>query len=417
MHRAIYSLAVLPLFSIYAYACSSSGNLAASKVGDISNPPASRVKADADLARQCGRGELTGAGADSIVRAPYLQRTTDRSTRIVWTTRSNAIAHVEITTPEGDAVDLAPAEVDASAHPVSARQVEAMIDNLEPGTLYCYAIREGDLPLTHRAGFRTAPTAGSGEPVRFIAWGDSGTGEEDQLLLRDQLVTVPFDFILHVGDIAYEEGKLQELEDTFFGVYSGLLRHFPVFPVAGNHEYATLAAAPFREVFNLPDNGGTTGKEQWYSFDWGNVHFVGLDTERINQDQVAWLKADLAKSQQPWTVAFLHKPPFSSGAHGSTDESRSAFGPIFEQHKVALVLSGHDHDYERMKPRGDVHYIVTGGGGRNTTSVGTSDFTAFSDEVLHFVYVDVTGDKLALHAIDGTGMEFDSLVINRSAAQ
>lgn len=417
MFRPLFFLAATLLFTICGCACNPSGYLAASKTGDLSNPPAPRVKADAQLALQCGRGELLGAGVSSIARKPYLQRTTDRSTRIVWTTRSSAPAHVEITTPEGSIVTLAPGEEDTSARPAGARQIEANITGLEPGTLYCYVIKEGDTPVARRAGFRTAPAAGGAEPVRFVAWGDSGTGNDEQRAIRDQLVTVPFDFILHMGDIAYEEGTLQQFEETFFGVYSGLLRHFPVFPVAGNHDYATFQAAPFREVFHLPENGSTAGQEQWYSFDWGNVHFVGLDTERVNSDQVSWLKADLAKNEQPWTIAFLHKPPFSSGEHGSDEAVRSAFGPIFEEHKVALVLAGHEHNYERMKPQRGVHYIVTGGGGRETRSVGTSDFTAFSDEVFHFLYVDVTGDKLALHTIDGTGMEFDSLVIDRGAIQ
>jgi hypothetical protein len=78
------------------------------------------------------------------------------------------------------------------------------------------------------------------------------------------------------------------------------------------------------------------------------------------------------------------------------------------------VLAGHDHNYERMVPQGGVAYIVTGGGGRGTYDVGKSSFTAFATEVIHFVYVEVGIDELVLHAIDGTGVEFDSAVVPRA---
>jgi hypothetical protein len=80
---------------------------------------------------------------------------------------------------------------------------------------------------------------------------------------------------------------------------------------------------------------------------------------------------------------------------------------------VQLLLAGHDHDYERMLPQNNVNYIVTGGGGIGTRSVARSSFTAFAAEVIHFVYGEATENQLVLHAIDGTGLEFDSLVIQR----
>ena len=127
--------------------------------------------------------------------------------------------------------------------------------------------------------------------------------------------------------------------------------------------------------------------------------------------QAAWLDADLTANQLPWTIVYWHKPPFSSGEHGSDGGARTYFVPILEKHKVPLVLNGHDHDYERTTPQNGVTYVVTGGGGVGVRPVGSSGFTAFSDAVIHFVYVTVAGNELALHAIDGLGQEFDSLVI------
>jgi 3',5'-cyclic AMP phosphodiesterase CpdA len=222
------------------------------------------------------------------------------------------------------------------------------------------------------------------------------------------MLTVPFDLILHVGDIAYDDGTLGQLESQFFDVYRALIESFPVFPVAGNHDYGTASGAPLRQAFELPENGAPDGTESWYSFDWGNVHFVGLDTERIGDQQAAWLDADLAGTDKPWKVVLGHRPPYSSGEHGSSSAFRGQFGPLIEKHHVQLVLAGHDHDYERSQPIAGATYIVTGGGGRGTRPVGSSGFTAFSEDVLHFVQIEIYESELFIHAIDGMGKEFDS---------
>ena len=109
----------------------------------------------------------------------------------------------------------------------------------------------------------------------------------------------------------------------------------------------------------------------------------------------------------------MHRPPFSSGQHGSDSQARAFFVPLFEKHGVPLVLAGHDHHYERVTPQNGVAYVVTGGGGKGTRAVDGSSFTAFAEQVVHFVYAVVDGDALTLHAIDGFGQEFDSLVIRR----
>jgi hypothetical protein len=196
-----------------------------------------------------------------------------------------------------------------------------------------------------------------------------------------------------------------------FGVYSRLFRSFSFWPASGNHDYSAAGAAAFRQVFMLPDNGVPDRAERWYSFNWGDVHFVALDTELIGEQQADWLEADLAHNELPWTVAYGHRPPYSSGEHGSNMAFRSSFGPVLERHHVQLVLSGHDHDYERTKAINGVTYVVTGAGGKSTRSVGTSSFTEFSEDVTHFVYADVEGSSMTLHAIDGTGREFDSALI------
>jgi acid phosphatase len=87
---------------------------------------------------------------------------------------------------------------------------------------------------------------------------------------------------------------------------------------------------------------------------------------------------------------------------------------VLEKHGADLVLGGHEHHYERFRPVSGIHYIVTGGGGNGTRRVGAGPNTAFSESVLHFVYVDIQDSRLLLHAIDGAGSEFDSLRIDKT---
>jgi 3',5'-cyclic AMP phosphodiesterase CpdA len=193
-----------------------------------------------------------------------------------------------------------------------------------------------------------------------------------------------------------------------FGVYADLFRNIPFMPASGNHDYRTMQGAPFRDVFNLP------GTEKWYSYDYGRVHFVALDTEADYTTQAQWLEEDLAKTELPWKILYMHKPMYSSGMHGSDTTLRSKIEPIAEKYGVQLILAGHDHDYERMKPQNGIAHVVTGGGGVGTRSVGTSSFTALAVDVIHFVYVEVGVDELVLHAIDAAGKEFDSMVVPRA---
>jgi len=409
-----FFLAVAPLASFLSGCLvDQAGVLNAERMGDLTNPAATRVSASAEMIAGCGGGE-TGADALGLVRAPYLQQVSTRSALVTWTSTSEDAARVELSRPDGTQLGTFTAEVGRVEPHNGARPLSVRVDSLEPDSVYCYEIRgQGQLPLVARTGFRTAPEAGRGAAVRFIAFGDSGTNSEDQHALAAQMATVPRDLFLPLGDNAYGQGSYAEFEENFFPVYDPLFRSLPVVPVSGNHEYETDGAEPFRSMFALPENGGEAGRERWFSFDRGDVHFVGLDTEQVGEAQRAWLEADLATTTQPWKIVYTHKPPYSSGEHGSDAGVREAFAPIFARHGVSLVLSGHDHDYERSSAQDGVVYVVSGGGGKGVRGVGVSDFTAFSLPVIHFVYVEVKGRELALHAIDGAGTEFDSLVLRR----
>jgi acid phosphatase type 7 len=165
------------------------------------------------------------------------------------------------------------------------------------------------------------------------------------------------------------------------------------------------------------------------------VHFVSIDSSCAigltgpcdRNRQLAWVEDDLAGSQQPWKIAFFHHPPWSSGEHGSQLTMRRDYGPLFEAHGVDLVLTGHDHNYERSLPmtgdvvappgtRGVVYVVVgSGGAGQRAFPGPQPGWTAFRDNL--FGYLSVRADNTSLRAqfIDTAGIARDSFAIDQSA--
>ena len=197
-----------------------------------------------------------------------------------------------------------------------------------------------------------------------------------QFQIANLIANESFDLALHAGDIAYQDGTYQQFHDTFFNVYKSWMRssHLsvnrkprrPYF--LGASLSRTLRAARKRRERDIPDH-----KERYYSFNYGPIHFVALDSELAFLDPARTAGAsELAgerSCKQHATVAHrvFHRPPYSSGFHGSDAQLQQAFGPIFEQRGVQLVINGHEHNYERLVPWREtgpqaVTYVVTGGG-------------------------------------------------------
>ena len=396
------------------------GRTRAEHTGDLSLGPAPRGAQLARFAAACGAAATPPlAPHGPIHRHPYLQKVTARSATVLWTgapLEAPAVRYWLARAPA--AAQTVAAAVNASAPLDGGRQYAAELGRLTPGQVVCYQLRDGGRPLAGPFGFAAAPepAAAGAAPIRIAALGDMGWRSSDQDAVRAQLGDVEFDLALMAGDIAYPSGRLSEYEENVFPVYGPLMASAPFFAASGNHDYLTDDGGPFRQVFALPENGGAAGRERWYSTDWGDLHLVVLDTEKVGEAQAAWLEADLtAAAGARWTIALFHKPPFSSGEIGPDQATRDSLVPILTRHHVALVITGHDHDYERREPVDGVSYLMTGGGGRGTrriTSRGKG--SAFAEQVAHFVYLQVGPDEIRLWAIDGTGQTFDTARIPRA---
>jgi len=389
----------------------------------------------------CSGSPSSAAGGADPLRGPYLQHTTPTGLTIVWTASTPLTGTVRYSTDlsYGDVVTASSRVADVAASPPYDHYVvyTAEIGGLSPDTMYHYRIYSGGNALlpTEDLTFRTAPDPSTTGPFSFLVVGDSGTGSSAQKGLRDRMMEQPADLILHVGDIAYSSGTYDQFETYVFSVYQPLFARLPFFPTPGNHDYRTDHAAPYIDMFNLPDNAWRAAdRERYYSFDWANVHFVALDTEdplaqvsdAASDDMADWLAADLAATDRFWKVAYLHKPPYSAGAHGGNSAVRQRIVPLLEQYGVSVVFAGHEHNYERTYPirggqvstvaDGGVVYVITGGGGAALRAVGSGWWTAYATSTHEFSRVDVNGCELRLRAIGLAGETLDDYTLNRCVA-
>lgn len=192
-------------------------------------------------------------------------------------------------------------------------------------------------------------------------------------LVEPLLRADPRSAVLSLGDHTYPVGAASEFEKCYAPTW-GRFRD-RTWPTPGNHEYATPGAKPYFAYFG--ERAGRAGRS-YYSLRLGSWHVISLDSNlkgAAHAAQIAWLRTELAKDPAPCTLAFWHHPLYSSGGHPPPGRMRDAF-ELLHAAGAELVLSGHDHDYERfarqdadgrIDPERGVRQFVVGTGGAYAT--------------------------------------------------
>jgi len=331
--------------------------------------------------------ELIGTDVVSLTRGPYMNMNLQNSVVIRWRTDAANNSKVNFGTSPGNLSQSVTDNTNTTEHIVT-------LTGLTPNTLYYYSVGSTTQTLQGDANnyFKTMPVAGSTEKIRVLAMGDMGDNSSNQVAVRNAYLNFNGSNYTNVwlllGDNAYDNGTETEYQTNFFNIYQGnLTKNHVLWPSPGNHDYANSSARqadhniPYYSIFNLPTNGQAGGvasnNEAFYSYNYGNVHFVSLDSygwETGNTrlydttgPQMTWLKQDLAANTQPWTVIYFHHPPYTKTSHNSDTETelinmRQRVVRIFERYKVDLVLSGHSHGYERS-------FLINGHYGTESTFV------------------------------------------------
>ncbi len=293
----------------------------------------------------------------NLARGPFLQKLTPNSVTIRWRTEGFSRGRVQF----GDSPSALTTVVDEASFKT---EHEVFLTGLEPDTLYYYSIGRPGETLTGGdldTYFITAPESGSETPFRVWVIGDAGTQSPSQEMVRDAYLNYSAgthtDLWLMLGDNAYSSGTDTQYQGAVFDMYPSLLRTSPTWPTRGNHEEDSA----YLDIFSLPEfgeaGGAPSGTEQYYSFDYGNCHFVCMSSyEYVNaivgSAMWNWLIEDLAQHDQEWLIAYWHHPPYSKGSHDSDTswkqvQMRTVYNPLLEAAGADLILGGHSHGYER----------------------------------------------------------------------
>lgn len=255
-----------------------------------------------------------------------------------------------------------------------------------------------------------AQVAAPGDSLRFAAIGDNGTGDLAQYAVADQMArartSFPFDFVIMLGDNMYGGQSPGDFVIKFERPYAALLGAGVKFIASlGNHDNQT----------NRNYKGFNMNGERYFTYVRGPVRFYVLDTNFMDPKQLAWLDESLKLSDTPWKIAYFHHPLYSdAGRHGSDVQLRVILEPRFVQGGIDVVLSGHDHAYERFKPQKDITYFVAGSGGQLAKGdIKRSAQTAAAfDQDNAFMLIEVKGNDLSFRTISRIGQEVDRGVIH-----
>ncbi|APY07219.1 hypothetical protein BWZ20_02375 [Winogradskyella sp. J14-2] len=313
-----------------------------------------------------------------IVRGPYLQKGTETGVTIKWRTDAADTSVIEYST------DMTFSTYSTFNEATLKTEHEVEIVGLTAGTVYYYRLGTGGSLLAHNSAlyFKTHPTAGSIDPYTFWILGGIGKAGFSSNSARAAEVRDAFysyignhtiDGIILTGDNADSKGTDAQYQSSMFNTYSDKLQNSIVWSTIGNidGQFVNNTSGPigaYYDIFTFPtlgESGGlASGTESYYSFDYGNVHFIVLNSfeedRSVGSTMYNWALNDIQNTTQQWIVGIWHHPPYSKGYHTSEGiqyngdpveieliEMRENIIPMLEANGIDLVIAGHSEVYER----------------------------------------------------------------------
>jgi 3',5'-cyclic AMP phosphodiesterase CpdA len=249
--------------------------------------------------------------------------------------------------------------------------------------------------------------------LKFAVIGDSGQPGKGQSGVAAQLTSwrkqFSYGFVVMMGDNLYGSQEARDYDKKFAVPYKPLLDAGVKFYASlGNHDDG---AEIQYKLFNMDGR-------KYYSFKpKDGVRFFALDSNYVDPKQLDWLSKELEASGSDWKIAFFHHPLYSSGGtHGSADLQRGLLEPVFLKYGVDLVLAGHEHFYERIKPQKGINYFILGSSSKlRKGDLRKSALTAYgNDSDYTFMLVEIDGDVMHFQTISDKGATLDSGTIRRA---
>lgn len=417
--------------------------------------PVQAQAASAQAPTQARNGRYAAKGwADRIVLFPGADAA--REMAVAWRTDTR-----QTTTEAQIALDISGPSLAYAARTVSGETLASTTDNgasnhhhvrftgLTPGARYVYRVRAAD-GWSEWLAFTTAKADAA--PFRFLYFGDTQNDilEIGSRVIRQAFLSSgPVDLAVHAGDqIAQRETKIADDEYgewTEAGGYAFAM--IPQAVAAGNHEYRDVIAADGSESRELgpgwtphhalPANGAAGAKATSYFFDYQGARFVVLDgTSALDlgtlDAQTAWLDQTLSASKARWNIVLMHQPIYTCARPEDTEPLKTVWKPVFERHRVDLVLQGHDHCYARVsnatgaaasraasaanQPTGPVYLVsVTGSKMYGLNDRADTQPVRVAEDTELYQVLDVDTDHIAFRAFTATGELYDGFTLTRGA--
>ena len=317
------------------------------------------------------------------------------------------------------------------------------INNLNPNTQYTYRVGNGSgMTIPHT--FQTA--ASQTDHFKFLVFGDSqsfATGIEPYGAWRESVYNAytsnpDAKFLISTGDLV-DVGQSGAHWNAWFRASENVIDRIPIMPSTGNHETYGLVSVrrPYywTAQFTLPVNGPKELKETVYSYDYGPVHFVVLNSQDeelkmygdILTPQKAWLEADLKASRAPWKIAYFHKTPYDIRKSRDNPTIKAAFCPILEKYHVDLVFNGHDHGVSRTLPmkndvgmskpsQGTVYYIDGRSGTKTYKDLTAKPYDVYfydPQDQPNYLVVEVNNQQASVKVFKQDGTLLDNFMLDK----
>lgn len=247
---------------------------------------------------------------------------------------------------------------------------DALMVSLSGGTQYFYRVGDNVGGWSAIYSFSTAPADDSRVRIGLIGDMDETDGARDVV---SEMAGQNLDLVLFAGDLSYAYDSTRfwdEVDgdewDDWGRLYQPVSANTPTMFAVGNHENEERIGCEgcgfqaYLSRVNMPFTASGSNSEFWYSFNYSLFHVISISTEHDfnnGSEQAEWLANDLElanldRDSHPWVLVFFHRPMYSStsGGHGSNLQVRESLEPLLVQHSVDIVVTGHDHNYERTYP-------------------------------------------------------------------
>ncbi len=314
---------------------------------------------------------------------------------------------------------------------------------LQPGTKYAYRVGDG-ANWSEWFQFRTASSRP--EPFSFIYFGDAQNDIRSMWsrVIREAWSDAPkAAFMLHAGDLV-TTAESDALWGEWFGAGGWLNAMIPVIATPGNHEYVTekkpdgtrarRVSRHWPAQFAFPRNGPEGLEETAYYVDYQSLRVISLNSNERQAEQVTWLEHVLSENERLWTVVAFHHPIFSMAKDRDNPDLRNAWKPVFDRHRVDLVLTGHDHSYGRSgllagenvtegtnwrsTPTGTVYVVsVSGPKMYKLDESPRAEMRRVAEDTQLYQIIRIDGGVLRYESRMATGELYDAFTLKKRAGQ